>query len=120
VVILKTIAHMEGHPSAQEAYEKARVRLPGLNIATFCQTLDTLHHAGFINIFPNSSDVMLFAFHDDNNIHSHLHCIHCGRVLKLGIEPFRLFFAGSAQEILCLAWGYFMKLRETGPRLNGK
>jgi Fur family ferric uptake transcriptional regulator len=88
-VILETIAHMEGHHSAQEVYESARDRLPGLNIATVYRTLDTLHHAGFIDLFPSSTDTMLFAFHDDTNIHCHLHCVRCGQVFEIGIEPFR-------------------------------
>jgi Fur family ferric uptake transcriptional regulator len=88
-VILETIAHMEGHHSAQEVYEIAQDRLPGLNIATVYRTLDTLHHAGFIDLFPSSADATLFAFHDDTNIHCHLHCVQCGQVLEVEIEPFR-------------------------------
>ncbi len=88
-VILETIAHLEGHHSAQEVYEMAQDRLPGLNIATVYRTLDTLHHAGFIDLFPNSTDTMLFAFHDDTNIHCHLHCVVCGQVLEVDIDPFR-------------------------------
>jgi Fur family ferric uptake transcriptional regulator len=97
-VILETIAHMEGHHSAQEVYEMAQARLPGLNIATVYRTLDTLHHAGFIDLFPNSPDAMLFAFHDDSNIHCHLHCLHCGRVLEVGIESFRPLAAEIEQD----------------------
>jgi Fur family ferric uptake transcriptional regulator len=88
-VIMETIAHMEGHRSAQEVFEIARERLPGLNIATVYRTLDTLHHAGFIDLFPNSPDAMLFSMHDDDNVHCHLHCTNCGQVLELDIEPFR-------------------------------
>jgi Fe2+ or Zn2+ uptake regulation protein len=111
---------MEGHHSAREVYEMAQTRLPGLNIATVYRTLDTLHHAGFIDLFPKSPDTMSFAFHDDSNVHCHPHCIHCGRVFEVGIEPFRPFFVGKAQEILRLASGYFMKLRELEPRINGE
>ena len=87
-VILETIAHMEGHHSAQEVFEIAKERLPGLNLATIYRTLDTLHHAGFIDLFPNSPDAMLFALHDDSNIHCHLHCVNCGQVMELNIDPF--------------------------------
>jgi Fur family ferric uptake transcriptional regulator len=87
-VILETIAHLEGHHSAQEVYELAQNQLPGLNIATVYRTLDTLHHAGFIDLFTTSTNAMLFAFHDDANIHCHLHCVQCGRVFEIGMEAF--------------------------------
>jgi Fe2+ or Zn2+ uptake regulation protein len=98
-VILETIAHMEGHHSAQEVYETARDRLPGLNIATVYRTLDTLHHAGFIDLFPSSTDAMLFAYHDEGNIHCHLHCIHCGQVLEIDIEPFHPLAAAIERDL---------------------
>jgi len=97
-VILETVAHMEGHHSAQEVYETARDRLPGLNIATVYRTLDTLHHAGFIDLFPSSTDAMLFAYHDDTNLHCHLHCVNCGRVLEVDVEPFLPLAARIEQE----------------------
>jgi Fe2+ or Zn2+ uptake regulation protein len=97
-VILETIAHMRGHHSALEVYELAQNRLPGLNIATVYRTLDTLHHAGFIDLFPSSTDTMLFAYHDDSHAHCHLHCIHCGRVLEVETELFDSLAATIEQE----------------------
>lgn len=97
-VILETIAHMEGHRSAQEVYEIAQERLPGLNIATVYRTLDTLHHAGFIDLFPNNPDAMLFSMRDDANLHCHLHCIKCGRVEELNIALFRQLAEEIEQE----------------------
>jgi Fur family ferric uptake transcriptional regulator len=87
-VILETIAHMEGHRSAQEVFESASDRLPGLNIATVYRTLDTLHQAGIIDLFSTSPDSMRFSLHDASNKHAHLHCKKCNRVFELSLEPF--------------------------------
>jgi Fe2+ or Zn2+ uptake regulation protein len=87
-VILESIAHMEGHSSAQEVYENASARLPGLNIATVYRTLDTLHEAGLIDLFSVSPDSMRFSLHDQANRHAHLQCKHCGCVLEVDMAPF--------------------------------
>ncbi|MCJ7568855.1 MAG: transcriptional repressor, partial [Anaerolineales bacterium] len=49
-IILETIAHMKAHNSAQQVYEGARQRLPGLNLATVYRTVESLHEAGLINM----------------------------------------------------------------------
>jgi len=87
-VILETIAHMEGHRSAQEVFESASARLPGLNLATVYRSLDTLHHAGLIDLFSVSPDSMRFSLHDEANKHAHLLCKHCGVVIEVTFEPF--------------------------------
>ena len=87
-VILETIAHMEGHRSAQEVFEIASERLPGLNIATVYRTLDTLHQASIIDLFSSSPDPMRYSLHDDSNKHAHLYCRNCGCVIEVEMEPF--------------------------------
>ena len=94
-VILETVAHMEGHRSAQEVFESAKGRLPGLNIATVYRTLDTLHHAGIIDLFTLSPDSMRYSLHDESSKHAHLYCRNCGCVIEVELEPFDRF----AQEI---------------------
>jgi Fe2+ or Zn2+ uptake regulation protein len=85
-IILETIAHMGGHISAQEVYEKATERLPGLNLATVYRTVETLHEAGLIDLFDTQSEPMRFALRDHENPHGHLVCKHCGRVMDLDVD----------------------------------
>jgi Fur family ferric uptake transcriptional regulator len=82
-VILETVAHLPGHRSAQEVFEKARSRLPGLNIATVYRTLDTLGQAGMIDLLSVGSDAMLFSLRDPSNPHGHLLCRNCERVVSI-------------------------------------
>ncbi|NIM93171.1 MAG: hypothetical protein GTO18_05615 [Anaerolineales bacterium] len=88
-VILETIAHLEGHSSAQEVHHLARERLPGLNVATVYRTLDTLQRAGLIDLLSTRDDSMRFALKDEANQHGHLHCVKCGLVLEVEMKPFQ-------------------------------
>lgn len=87
-LILETVAHMEGHRSAQEVYELARERLPGLNITTVYRTLETLYQAGMIDLFSIGIDTMRFSLHDESQPHCHLLCRVCGNVFDVAMEPF--------------------------------
>lgn len=98
-VILETVAHMEGHRSAHEVYEHARERLPGLNLATVYRTLDTLHHAGLIDLFSVAPDSMRFSLHDASNAHAHLYCKNCGVLLEVDIKPFKRLATELEHEI---------------------
>ncbi len=84
-VILETIAHMDGHLAAQEVFERARRRLPGLNLATVYRTLDSLHHAGLLDLLSTAGHPERYSLHDASAAHCHLVCHNCGRVLE--VEP---------------------------------
>lgn len=88
-VILETVAHMQGHSSAQTVYAQARSQLPGLNLATVYRTLETLNEAGLIDLLSTSTDSMRFSMHDDQNPHYHLVCSHCGSVQDVPPEKFQ-------------------------------
>jgi Fe2+ or Zn2+ uptake regulation protein len=85
-IILETIAHMGGHLSAQQVYEQAVKRLPGLNLATVYRTVETLHEAGLVDMFNTQYEPMRFALHDPENPHGHLVCTRCGKVMDLDAE----------------------------------
>jgi Fur family ferric uptake transcriptional regulator len=82
-VILETIAHMDGHRTAQEVYRAAGERLPGLNLATIYRTLDTLHQASLVDLFDDGAGVTRFSLRDPEHQHGHLVCQECGRTLTL-------------------------------------
>lgn len=97
-VILETIAHMKGHLSAQEVFDSARIRLPGLNIATVYRTLETLHEAGLVDFMMSSTDPVRFSLRDQDNLHDHLVCRRCHQVLELDHDLLRPLAAGVARE----------------------
>lgn len=88
-VILETIAHSDGHPSAHEVFEGARRRLPGLNIATVYRTLGTLRQAGVVDLMQAADEPVRCSIHDGRNRHGHLICRACHAVLELAPESLR-------------------------------
>jgi Fe2+ or Zn2+ uptake regulation protein len=82
-LILETIAHMDGHISAQDVYLQTRKQLPGLNIATVYRTVEKLHDAGLVDVLAAGSDPTLFSLRDPDHPHGHLVCQACGSVLEL-------------------------------------
>lgn len=85
-VILESIAHAEGHISAQQVFNDARGRLPGLNLATVYRTLETLHRAGFLDQLASTDEVVRFALRDRQDPHGHLACRGCGEVLEFDLR----------------------------------
>lgn len=85
-IILETIAHMEGHLSAQQVHAQAAERLPGLNLATVYRTVETMHEAGLVDMLDAQSEPMRFALRDPENPHGHLVCTNCGDVMDLDAD----------------------------------
>lgn len=81
-VILETVAHLGGHPTAAEVYRQASRALPGLNPATVYRALDSLRAAGLVDTMDRG-DGARFAVHDVDHPHHHLICATCGRELEL-------------------------------------
>ena len=83
-VILEAVSHNGGHQTAQQVFDQARQRLPGLNLATVYRALDTLHRAGMIDMLSNGSDLVQYGLHDPGHPHAHLICQSCGGVQEIG------------------------------------
>jgi len=91
-IILETIAHLGGHLSAQEVYQQALKRLPGLNLTTVYRTVESLRQAGLVDTFSTSLEPLQFALRDSGHPHAHLVCRICGNVEELDaerLEPLR-------------------------------
>lgn len=88
-VILETVAHMRGHISAQEVFNQAEERLPGLNLATVYRTLDTMQEAGLVDKLSMGSGTDRYSLRDSSHPHGHLVCECCGAVVELGPDVLR-------------------------------
>ncbi|MBM3465631.1 MAG: transcriptional repressor [Armatimonadetes bacterium] len=88
-VIYDIIGAIEGHAhlTAQEVYDQARSRLPGLNVATVYRTLETLHGAGLVDMMgtPGAGEVR-FSLRDPRRRHAHLLCRGCRAELEIPLE----------------------------------
>jgi len=88
-VILETVAHLGRHASAQEVFEGARGRLPGLNQATVYRTLDSLHQVGMIDFLDREGEPLRYSLRDRSSPHCHLVCRRCGEVMEVEVAGFR-------------------------------
>jgi len=88
-IILETIAHMQGHISAQEVFERASARLPGLNLATVYRTVESLHKADMVDLLSPSGQPKRFALRDAGDPHGHIVCRNCGAASTLNNEAIR-------------------------------
>lgn len=87
-IILETIAHARGHGhlTAQEVFQLAKKRLPGLNLATVYRTLETLHEAGLIDHMTAGVGETRFSLHDPKKRHGHLVCRKCETELVIDMS----------------------------------
>ena len=103
LAMLRILAKSEGHPSAEQIYEKIKVDYPTISLATVYKTL---------NLLKNMGEVLEVTFasvgsHYDGNKpypHPHLICTQCGQILDPQCES----LAGVAEEIA----------RQTGYRIT--
>ena len=82
-VILESVAHAGDHRSAQQVFDDARRRLPGLNPATVYRALETLHQAGLVDLYTDGGHSLRFSLRDAEHPHAHLVCSSCGREIEL-------------------------------------
>ena len=84
-VILEAINEVDSHPTADEVYEMARIKLPKISMGTVYRNLGILTSIGLIKKLELGSPQMRF----DGNImeHYHVSCMHCGRIEDASIEP---------------------------------
>jgi Fe2+ or Zn2+ uptake regulation protein len=85
-VILETVAHASGHPTATDVFQQAQDRLPGLNLATVYRALEALQDAGLVDSIASGSGQTGFALRDHDHPHHHLVCTSCGGEWEVGAE----------------------------------
>lgn len=77
-VILELLHEVEGHRhlTAQELFQQATERLPGLNLATIYRALEGLFEAGLVDRMDGQETVR-YSLRDPEHPHGHLHCRQC-------------------------------------------
>ncbi len=84
-VILEELRMMRTHPTADELYERVRVRMPRISLGTVYRNLEKLAGSGIIRRLESTGSQMRF----DGDIHGHQHirCISCGRIEDIEAKP---------------------------------
>ena len=84
-LILEELRQMDNHPSADEIYEKVRLRLPRISLGTVYRNLEVLSELGEIQKLELSGSLKRFDWNTQK--HYHIRCIGCNRVDDAPIAP---------------------------------
>lgn len=83
-IILEEIKDLHTHPTADEVYERVRRRLPRISLGTIYRNLELLSRKGVIRKLEFGGSQM--RFDGDLGSHTHIRCLHCGRIDDLPAE----------------------------------
>ncbi len=103
-VILELLHEVEGHrhQTAQELFQQAQDRLPGLNLATIYRTLEGLFEAGLVDRMDAGESVR-YSLRDPHHLHGHLHCRQCGHGPEIGSDDL-----GSIARLIGERYGFVL------------
>ena len=95
-IILETLSKEHAHLTSHQVYEAIRLRLPAVNPSTVYRALDRLVSAGRISVSDMGTGSTVFES-ILGSLHHHLVCQRCGKVMTIGHEEVRGFFAAIQQ-----------------------
>jgi Fur family ferric uptake transcriptional regulator len=98
-LILDELRRCMTHPTAREVYDRVRVRLPRISLATVYRNLDSLSRQGIIRRMELGSAER--RYDGDLDDHYHILCTQCGRIADAPIERLR-----GLEDTLARASGY--------------
>ena len=93
-LILDVLAQARGHLDAGEIYERARLRDPRLSLSTVYRSLSALKDNAVVRELHLDQEHHHYEL-DNQDRHSHLVCVECGRVVEVDSRP----FAEAAQTV---------------------
>jgi len=84
VAIYKSLLTQEGHPSAEDVYQKVKKEHPNISLATVYKTLEMLAEKDLIAKVTPLHDI---ARYDCNNLfHHHFVCLRCKKIVDIENE----------------------------------
>ncbi len=83
-VVLNVVLDAEQHPTANEVFDRAKSRLPGISFATVYNSLRFLKEAGHISEISFGNGAA--RFDRITSRHDHAICTQCGKLVDMEIE----------------------------------
>ena len=83
-IILKELQGSRQHLTADELYERVKIFMPRISLATVYRNLETLSEAGIIGKLEISGRQKRFDF--DVHPHDHIYCLQCHRVDNIDFD----------------------------------
>jgi Fe2+ or Zn2+ uptake regulation protein len=86
-LILRVLTKAQGHLDASEIFERGRRRDARLSLSTVYRTLNVLREAGVVRELHLDDEHHHYELSDEDE-HSHLVCLVCGRVIEVDSAAF--------------------------------
>ena len=99
-LVVAILAEAPGHLDAADIYEQGRQRDPRLSLSTVYRTLSILKETGVVRELHFDDEHHHYEL-DDEDEHSHLVCLGCGRVIEVDSAAF-----AQAANALGAAYGF--------------
>ena len=87
-LILDTLKELPTHPTAEQLYEKVKVKMPSISLGTVYRNLSLLVEQEHIRRFDSPGEISV-RYDGRNDDHSHLVCNVCKKVYDVDIETFK-------------------------------
>lgn len=95
-IILSELDKCNNHPTADELYERVRLLLPRISLATVYRNLEILSLEGLVKKLATSGRQK--RFDSDLDKHNHIYCVQCHRVDNLIKDPVKTISLSSEQS----------------------
>jgi Fur family ferric uptake transcriptional regulator len=88
-MILAALHELEGHAAVEDVYVRVHAQSTSVDKTTVYRTLELMHELGLVHEVDLGDGILRYelALHEP---HTHLLCVHCGRLLTVGyavLEP---------------------------------
>lgn len=80
-IILEELQNLSTHPTADELFQRVRLKLPNISLGTVYRNLNQLAEQGVITKFGKTGEQKRFDARQDN--HYHFTCSECGKIYDL-------------------------------------
>mgnify|MGYP000933604261 CR=1 FL=1 len=94
--ILNILIENHVHLTAHEFFERVRVSLPAVNPSTVYRALERMGKNGLVSVSDMGTGAAVYEV-VDGNMHHHLVCQHCGKVLTIDHHDVENFFASIGE-----------------------
>lgn len=90
-IIIEILSSKDTHRTSQQIYEEIRERLPAVNPSTIYRSLDRMAEHGIVSVSDIGQGASVYEI-VTNELHHHLVCQNCGKIITVGQEQVEGFF----------------------------
>lgn len=113
LAVVEELSKAFHHPTAEDVARSVKANMPGVSLSTIYKTLNELVDLGLVKRVESRGSGEPTRFDPNTDVHGHLHCTQCGRVLDIDIPD------GYAETIKSYAKKHGISVEEMQLELTG-